>query len=131
MTHELAGAWQQAGRIPQRCTVKEPNINVRSEYINVAEGRISQTCNRTPVMQKFPYFVSTFPHHLKPPMRDDFPFTCLCRHPRIDGWIPLDGAVEAQQFRFHRRSQFLLPRSVGYVAPVLSLQIAGLEQSVA
>jgi hypothetical protein len=43
-------------------------------------------------MQKFAYFVPTFPHHLKPLMRDNFQSTCLCRHPRIDGWIPLDGA---------------------------------------
>jgi hypothetical protein len=29
-------------------------------------------------------------------------------HPRIDGGIPLDSAVESQQFRFHRRSTFCL-----------------------
>src|SRR4029077_4858270 len=46
MAHELAGALQQAGRIRQRCAVKEPHIYVRSEYIDVTEGRISQTRNR-------------------------------------------------------------------------------------
>src|SRR6266404_718676 len=45
MAHELDGALQQAGRIRQRCAMKEPNVYVRSEYIDVAEGRISQTCN--------------------------------------------------------------------------------------
>ena len=41
MAHELAGALQQAGRIRQRGAVKEPHVYVRSEYIDVAEGRIS------------------------------------------------------------------------------------------
>src|SRR3981189_1734298 len=56
MAHELAGALQQAGRIGQRCAVKETHVNMRSEYIDVAEGRISQTGNRTAVMQELPDF---------------------------------------------------------------------------
>src|ERR1700693_1796532 len=104
MAHELAGALQQACRIPQRCAVKEPYICVRSEYVDVAEGRISQTCNRTAVMQKLSDFVSAFSHHLKPLMRDGSQFTCVLFHPRIDGGIPLDSAVASQQFRSHRRS---------------------------
>jgi hypothetical protein len=57
-------------------------------------------------MQKLPDFVPAFSHHLKPLMRDGFEFTCMLFHPRIDGGIPLDSAVESQQFRFHRRSTF-------------------------
>ena len=49
--------------------MKKPHVYVRSEYIDVAEGRISHTCNRTAVMQKFPDFVPAFSHHLKPLMR--------------------------------------------------------------
>src|SRR6266705_1670087 len=77
MAHELAGALQQAGRIRQRCAVKEPRVLVRSEYIDVAERRISQTCNRTAVMQKLPDFVPAFSHHLKPLMRDGSQSTCM------------------------------------------------------
>src|SRR6266849_658247 len=104
MAHELAGALQQAGRIRQRCAVKKPHVNVRSEYIHVAEGRIAQTCNRTAVMQDLPHFVPAFSHHLKPVMRDGSQFTCMLFHPRIDGGIALDSAVESQQFRSHSRS---------------------------
>src|SRR6202158_4241621 len=103
MAHELTGALQQAGRIRQRCALKEPHVYVRSEYIDVAEGSISQTCNRTAVMQKLPNFVPAFSHHLKPLMRDASQFACMLFHPRIDGEIPLDSAVESQQFRFSRR----------------------------
>jgi len=40
--------------------------------------------------------------HLKPLMREGSQFTSMFFHPRIDGWIPLDRAVESQQFRSHR-----------------------------
>src|SRR6516164_5464047 len=104
MAHELTGASQQAGRIRERCAVKEPHVYVRSEYIDVAEGRISQTCNRTAVMQKLSDFVPAVSHHLKPLMRDGSQSACTLFYPRIDGGIPLDSAVESQQFRSHRRS---------------------------
>src|SRR5258707_8474506 len=104
MAHELAGTLQQAGRIRERCAVKDPHVYVRSEYIDVAEGRISQTCNRTAVMQKLPDFVPAFSHNLKPLMRDGSQSTCMLFHPRIDGWIPLDGAVDSQQFGFLRHA---------------------------
>jgi hypothetical protein len=69
------------------------------EYIDVAEGRISQTCNRAAVVQKLPDFVPAFSHHFKPPMCDGSQFTCMLFHPRINGGIPLDSAVKSQQFR--------------------------------
>src|SRR3979490_70169 len=114
MAHELAGALQQVSRIRQRCALKEPHVYVRSEYIDVAEGRISQTCNRAAVMQKLPHFVSAFSHHLKPLMRDGSQFARMLFHPHIDGGIPLDSAVESQQFRSHRYSTFF--EICGYVA---------------
>jgi hypothetical protein len=110
MAHELAGALQQACRIRQRCAVKEPHVYVRGEYIDVAEGRISQTCNRTAVMQEFPNFVPAFSHYLEPVMREGSQFTCMFLHPPIDGGIALDSSVESQQIRSHGRSTFLLSR---------------------
>src|SRR5438034_4182168 len=99
MAHELAGALQQAARIRQRCAVKEPHVYVRSEYIDVTEGRISKTCNWTAVMQKLPDFVPALSHYLKPLMRDGSQFACMLFHPRIDGGIPLDSSIESQKFR--------------------------------
>jgi hypothetical protein len=68
------------------------------EYIDIAEGRISQTCYRAAV-SKTPD-LSALSHHLKPPMRDGSQFTCMLFHPRID--VSLDGTVESQQFRSHQ-----------------------------
>jgi hypothetical protein len=102
MAHELAGALQQTGRIRQRCTVKEPNVDVRGKHIYIAEGRIPQTCNRAAVMQELPHFVPALSHHVKPPMRDGSQFTGMLVHPRVDGGFPLDWAIEPQQFpRLH------------------------------
>src|SRR5579863_7455725 len=121
MAHELASALQQVRWIPQGYAVKEPHIYVRSEYIDVAEGRISQTCNRTAIMQELPDFVPAFSHHLKPLMRDGPQSTGVLFHPRVDGGIALDSAVEPLS-TFETR---------GYVAPSPSLQqIARLEQLV-
>src|SRR5579863_7168014 len=77
---------------------------MRSEYVDVAEGRISQACHRTAVMQELPNFVPASSHYLKPLMGGGPQFTSMLFHPRIDGGIVLDSAVESQQFRSHRRS---------------------------
>jgi hypothetical protein len=114
MTHELAGALQQVSGIRQGRAVKESHVYMRMEYIDVAEGRISQTGNRAAVMQKLPDFVAAFSHLLKPLMGDGSEFTCMLFHPPVDGWIPLDSAVESQQFRSHGYSAFFGVH--GYVA---------------
>src|SRR5271170_6910963 len=130
MAHELAGALQYTCRIRQRCAVKEPHVYVRSEYIDVAEGCISQTCNRTAVMQKLLDFVPASSHHLKPVMCDGSQSTCMLFHPRIDGGIARDSAIESQQFRFHRRSAFCF-RDLWLCALYLPSKIARLGQSLA
>ncbi len=99
MSHVLAVAVQQACRIRQRCAVKEPNVDVRGEYIDIAEGRISQTGNRTAVMQELADFVAAVSHHLKPLLRDSSQFAVMLVHPGIDGGVPLDSAVESEQVR--------------------------------
>jgi hypothetical protein len=104
MTHELASALQQVGRIGQRRALKEPHIDVRSEYIDVAEGRISQTCDRTAVMQELSNFVSALSHHLKPLLRDASQLTVMLFHPRVDGVTPFHSAIQSEQLRSHHRS---------------------------
>src|SRR5215469_14703186 len=96
MAHELAPALQHAGRIRQRSAVKEPHVYMRSEYIDVAEGRISQTCNRTAVMQKLPDFVPAFSHHLKPLMRDGSHPACIPFLHALVAGISLTAPVDRQ-----------------------------------
>jgi hypothetical protein len=47
-------------------------------------------------------------------------------HPRIDGGIALDGAVESQQIRFHRGSTFRrFARDFGIGSGILSWRFEG------
>src|SRR5215831_1513461 len=103
MAHELAVALQQAGRIWQRCALKEPYVYVRREYIDVAEGRISKTCNRTTVVEQLADLVPALSHHLKPPAGDGSQFNCILIQPVIDSGVSADCAVESQQCRSHHR----------------------------
>ena len=103
MPHELAGTLQQARRIRKPCPLKEPHIYVRGEHIHVAEGCVSQTRNRTAVMQKLPDFVPAISHHLKPSTRNRSQLTGMLSHPRFNRGIPLHSAIESQQIRrLHR-----------------------------
>ena len=104
MAHELAVALQQAGLIWQSIAVKEPDVYVRGEDIDVAECRIAQTCGRAAVMEDFADFVAAVAHDLKPLAREAAQFAAMVVHPRFDGGIALDSAVEAQKVRFHGRS---------------------------
>src|SRR5690349_10276839 len=104
MAHELAGALQQARRVRQRCSVKEPDVYVRSEYIDVPEGGVSQASNRTAVMQKLPDLVPALSHDLKPLLRDGSQFACMLYHPSVDAGVPLDRSIESQQVRSQPRS---------------------------
>src|SRR5665213_714656 len=72
---------------------------MRSEYIHVAERRFSQTGNRTAIMQELANFLAATAHYLEPLLRDGAQFTSMIFHPRIDGGIALNSAVESQQFR--------------------------------
>src|ERR1700678_845099 len=107
MAHSLAVALQQAGWIGQHCALKEPNVDVRSEYIDVAEGHIAETCNRTAVMEQLANFGTALSHQLKPLARDVSQFPSMVFHPRIDGGITFDSSIKPQQLLFHRRSVFV------------------------
>lgn len=98
MAHESSSALQQACRIGQRCAVKKSDVDVGGKDIDIAKWRVSQTGNGTAVMHKLPHFVSAVAHHLEPLMRDRSQFARMLFHPRVDGGVPLDSAVEPQNF---------------------------------
>jgi len=51
MAHELAGAFQQALRIGNLGTPKEPDIEVSLESVDIGEGGITYTRGRMPIVQ--------------------------------------------------------------------------------
>jgi hypothetical protein len=111
VAHELAGALQQAEWIGQRGTVKEPQVDVRSEDIDVAKGRISETGNRTTVVHELADLVAAIAQRLKPVTRDRSQVACAFVQPPVDGWVVLDSAVKSEQVRFHCRHPFRIRES--------------------
>ncbi len=96
VAHELAGALQQAEWIGQRGTVKEPQVDVRSEDIDVAKGRISETGNRTTVVHELADLVAAIAQRLKPVTRDRSQGACAFVQPPVDGRVVLDSAVKSE-----------------------------------
>lgn len=107
MAHEFAGSLQQVSGIRQRCATKESHVYMRPKYIDVAKGCVAQACDRAAIVHELPDFVSAFSQHLKPPMRNIPQFTPMLFHPRVDGGIALDSAIQSEQIRSHRDHFFL------------------------
>ena len=97
MTHEAAGAFEQAGRIWQRRALKKSYVDVRAEYVDVGEGRIAEACHGAAVVHKLAHFVAAVSHHFKPALGDGSYFALVIFHPLMDGGIALEGAVESEQ----------------------------------
>ncbi|HEU5234466.1 MAG TPA: hypothetical protein VFU50_16520 [Terriglobales bacterium] len=74
--------------------MKESDVYVGSEYIDIAEGRIPQACDWAAIMQELPDLVSAFSHHLKPLACNGSQIAGVRFHPRINVGIPFDGAIE-------------------------------------
>jgi hypothetical protein len=104
MTHELAAASQQSGRVRQRRPLKEPHIHVRGEHIHIPERRIAQTRHRTAIMHQLPHLIPAPSHRLKPLPRDRSQLTPMLPHPRIDSGIAFHSPLESDQLRPHRHS---------------------------
>ena len=108
VTHVLAGALQEMSGIGQGRALKESDVDVRGEDVNVAKRNISQTCDRTAVMHEFADLVAAAAHDFEPSMSDGSQFTGMVFHPGIDGGIVLEGAVEFEQFRCVHGCQFTI-----------------------
>ena len=104
MPHEPAVALQQAGGIGQGRALEEADVYVRSEYVDVTEGCISQARNGTAVMQELANFVAAVSHDLKPLLRTGSQFAAVGPHPCIDCRIALEGAVETEAVGSPRQS---------------------------
>jgi len=90
---------KQMGRIRQLCTVKEADVHVRGECIDIGEGRVAEAGDWAAVVEEFADFVAASSHHFKPFASDGSQDTCMLFHPGVDGGIAFDGAIESKQFR--------------------------------
>src|SRR6188768_1364266 len=96
MTHAFAGSLQQTGGIFERCATEEADIDVVSEYADVCEGRILDTCVGASVVHQLHDIIAALTHPIKPLLRNG---PQLCRsffQPDVDGRIVLLRSRESQ-----------------------------------
>src|SRR6185503_10762863 len=84
MTHELAGALQQPGRIRQLAAAEETDVDVSRERIDVTECRVIDAGGRLVIMDQLADVVSAPSHDVEPCARDRRELVGLLVHPGID-----------------------------------------------
>jgi hypothetical protein len=106
VAHEFAGTLQEMSGVGQECSVEEPDVGMRGEYIDVSKGNIAEAGGGTAVVQELADLVSAVAHGFEPVAGDRPQFAGMLFHPNVDGWVALDRAIEAEQLGSHgnRRS---------------------------
>jgi|SRR6516164_10003349 len=99
MAHELASALQNTMGISNLSATKEPDIDVRFEYVDIAKCRIIYARSRMTVMQYLSNVVSASAHDLKPALCDLYQLTGMFVHPVLDRWISLNRSRKPHQLR--------------------------------
>jgi hypothetical protein len=90
MSHEPAGAFEEAVRVWQLGAAKKSDIHVRGEGVHVGKRRVADARRRLVIMYELPDVASAAAHGLEPPPRDRAKFVRLLEEPGVDGWISCD-----------------------------------------
>src|ERR1700753_3664792 len=62
VAHALATALQQRGRVFKQCAVKETDVDMPCERVDVAEGRIVDAGHGTAIVHEFPHIGTALSH---------------------------------------------------------------------
>ena len=93
--HVFSAALQQVCRVLQHCSVKESDVHVRCESVDVSEGDIAKAGYGTAVVEQLAHLVAAGAHHLKPFTCEGAWFTRMGAEPGFDGGVVLDGSIKA------------------------------------
>lgn len=102
VAHELVVALQVEGGVGQGRTLKEADVDVRGEDVDVGEGCVAEAGGRAAVVEELADFVSAVAHCFKTLLRDGAKFAGMIVHPGVDGGIVCGGTVRSEDSRFHR-----------------------------
>ena len=96
--HEFAGALQDSGRIRQRRALKESNIHVCREHVDVGKRRIAQAGGGHTIMHDLADIIAALAHHFKPLAGNVAEFPALLLEPCFDGGVSLESAAQSEEF---------------------------------
>jgi hypothetical protein len=85
VAHAAAAAFEQAGGIVEVYAVKEADIDVRSEDVDVCEGSIAHARCGTSVVQQLTHVFATSTHVLEPQACDGAKLGLALVQPQVDG----------------------------------------------
>lgn len=97
MPHPFAGAFQETGRVIERCPEEEADIDMRREGIDVGKGGIAHARRGMAIMQKLAN-VRAAAAHLFEPRQSEAPQSVIAvRKPSINAWVSPNGTGEAHE----------------------------------
>lgn len=110
VAHEFAGTQENAGRIGESIAVKEADVDVGGEDVDVGEGCVAEAGDGAAVMEDLADFIAAFAHDGEPMLGDVAEFAGVALHPGFDGGVTLESAVEAKERFFHESSRSAGPQ---------------------
>ena len=97
MPHVLAGTLKQTRGIVQRRAVKEADIDVIPEGVDVSKRRILHACDGATIVHELADVGAAVPHVFKPGPRQPSQFVRRLGEPGIDLGVSMDRAVEPKE----------------------------------
>src|SRR5688572_32716147 len=91
--------------------MKEPDVDMSLECVDVGEGGIGDARGWVAVMQQFAYIISTIADNVEPMARDSGQLTGMLAHPGAHTRIPLDRAGQPEDAAHGEASAFTLRHS--------------------
>ena len=102
MAHALAGPLQKPGRIVQRRPIKEAQVRMGREGVDIGESGIAHADGRMVVMEKLAHVLAAAAQRLEPRL-DHAPHRVAGGEPGIDGRRTPDSARQSKEV-FHPSS---------------------------
>jgi hypothetical protein len=96
VSHELARAFKQTLRIRQFGSMKEADVDVRGEGIDVGKRRTAHARSGLTIMQHLPNVIAAMAYGFKPPSCDGTEWTLVVIPPKLDGGMALCRAIESK-----------------------------------
>lgn len=101
MAHVFAGALEQVGRVEERSSLEEADVDVGGEGVDIGERDVTETGDRAAVVEEFADLVAAIAHDFEPLAGDGAEWAGVALEPGGDGGIAFEGAIKAEEVGAH------------------------------